>query len=303
MEGLIESGFPIVGVVTREDKPAGRGRKLQPTLVKKLAVEKGIEVLQPARTNDAVFLETIERFAPDISIIVAYGKILKAEALYLPRLGSICLHPSLLPLYRGASPVQRAILGGETETGVTIIQMDEGMDSGDILIQTRTPIHADERAGELWDRLSLLSRDTLIELLPPLESGQVHPIPQNDDDATFAPKITVEEARIDWKKDARTLELESRAFDPWPGPFTYFEGDRLRLFGIRRIPAFRAEGGGPGEVLEIEGDGPVVRTGDGQVKVTEFQSTGKKRMDAAAWMRGKSLEKGARFGQPEPEAS
>lgn len=296
LEGLIGSGYPIVGAVTREDKPAGRGRKLRPTLVKKLAIERGIEVLQPTRTNDPDFLETVKRLDPDISVIVAYGKILKAETLSLPRLGSICLHPSLLPLYRGASPVQRAILGGETETGVTIFQMDEGMDSGDILNQAETPIHPGERAGELWNRLSLLSRDALVELLPLLESGHVRPIPQNDEEATFAPKITVEEAMIDWKKGARILELESRAFDPWPGPFTFFEGERLRLFAIRRVPGFRGEGGEPGEVLEIEIDGPLVRTGDGQVKVMEFQSAGKKRMDAASWMRGKSLEKGAVFG-------
>jgi len=192
--------------------------------------------------------------------------------------------------------VQRSILGGEIETGVTIFQMDEGMDSGEILIQKETEIMEGERAGELNDRLSLLSTEVLLELLPMIESGNAVPRPQDESKITFAPKIEVEEARIDWAKEPRLLELESRAFDPWPGPFTSLEGERLRLFGLRETGMSGDRGGKPGEIVKIEKDGPVIGAGNGQVKVTEIQSSGKKRMDAASWMRGKKLERGAMFG-------
>lgn len=296
LEALFRSKHNVVGVVTREDKPAGRGRKFLSTPVKRMALEKGLDLFQPAKTTSPDFLRSVRRLSPDISVVVAYGKILKEETLSLPPLGSICLHPSLLPRYRGASPVQRSILAGDTETGVTIFQMDEGMDSGDILIQKRTPIYEGERAGELTDRLGHLSSDALLEFLRLMEAGQVHPEPQIDHDATYAPKIEVEEAKIVWEEEPEKLELESRAFDPWPGPFTYFEGERLRLFGLKAIPAFHGSGGEPGEVVGIENDGPVVRAGGGYVKVTEFQSSGKIRMDAESWLRGRRLQIGVRFG-------
>jgi methionyl-tRNA formyltransferase len=260
------------------------------------ALDKGLCLLQPTKTTAPEFLQSIRQLSPDISVIAAYGKILKEETLSLPRLGSICIHPSLLPRYRGASPVQRSILAGDTETGITIFQMDEGMDSGDILIQKEIPIYKGERAGELTERLGHLSSDVLHELLQLMEAGRVHPKSQDESGVTYAPKIEVEEAKIDWEKDPGQLELESRAFDPWPGPFTFIGGERLRLFGINAIPAFHGPEGKPGEVVGIEIDGPVVRAGDGHVKVTEFQSPGKKRMDAASWLRGKRLKIGEGFG-------
>jgi len=295
LDALIRGGHNVVAVVTRGDKPAGRGKKLLSTPLKKDALDKGLCLLQPTKTTAPDFLQSIRQLSPDISVVAAYGKILKEETLSLPRLGSVCIHPSLLPHYRGASPVQRSILAGDSETGVTIFQMDEGMDSGGILIQKRTPIYEGECAGELSERLSHLSSEALLELLQMMEAGRVHPEPQDESDVTFAPKIEVEEAKIDWEKDPGQLELESRAFDPWPGPFTFIDGERLRLFGIKAIPTFHGPEGRPGEVVGIESDGPVVRAGDGQVKVTQFQSPGKKRMDAASWLRGKRLKIGAGF--------
>lgn len=286
-EALLESAHRVVGLVTREDRPAGRGRRLRPTPAKTLALERGLPVLQPARTADPDFLRAARELRPDISVVAAYGKILKPEPLDLPPRGSICIHPSLLPLYRGASPIQRAILAGETVTGVTIIRMDEGMDSGDILTREETAIEPGERAGPLSERLSRLSAGMLVALLDRMERGDVPAEPQDPDEATFAPKVEVEEARIDWRKPPRLLELESRAFDPWPGPFTLLAGERIRLYGIREGTDLRAAGGTPGEVLDVQSDGPVVRAGDGCVVVTEFQSPGRRRMDAASWLRGK----------------
>ncbi len=297
LEGMLENGYDIVGIVTREDKRSGRGKKISATSVKNFALGRGLSVLQPARTGDPGFLDRVRELSPDISVIAAYGKILKKEILYLPPLGSICLHPSLLPLYRGASPVQRAILAGETTTGVTIFQMDEGMDSGDVLIRRGTEIGQGERAGDLSARLSQLSRETLLELLPLIERGEVRPEPQDESRVTLAPKIEVEEARIDWTREPRILELESRAFDPWPGPFSFLGEERIRLFSIMEMPDRTEAGGEPGEVVGVEGDGPIVRAGTGFVRIGEFQSPGKKRMDAASWMRGRRIEKGALFGR------
>jgi methionyl-tRNA formyltransferase len=297
LEGLLENGYDIVAVVTREDKQSGRGRRIRTTSVKSLALERGLNILQPARASDPDFMNSVSTLSPDISVIAAYGKILKEDILYLPPLGSICIHPSLLPLYRGASPVQRAILAGDTKTGVTIFQMDKGMDSGEILIQKGTEIGKSENAGDLSARLSHLSCEVLLELLPLLEMGEVQPEPQDDSKVTLAPKIEVEEARIDWTSEPRTLELESKAFDPWPGPFSFLGGERIRLFSIVEIPEHPGPVGRPGEVVGVEDDGPVVIAGSGFVRIREFQSAGKKRMDAASWMRGRRIEKGALFGQ------
>jgi len=296
LERLIRSDHRVVGVVTREDKPSGRGRKVQPTPIKARALETGLEILQPARADDPGFLARVRSLSPDISVVVAYGKILKKEALDLPPLKSICIHPSLLPRYRGASPVQRAVLAGETETGVTIFRMDEGMDSGDILIQVKTPIREGERAGELMERLGLLSSEVLMVLLSLMEAGEVHPVPQEEAKATYAPKVKAEEARIDWRKEPRALELESRAFDPWPGSYAFLGGERVHLFGIRNVRWSGVPAGAPGEVVGVEEDGTVVRAGSGFVKVTEFQSAGKRRMDAASWLRGRRMDRGVIFG-------
>jgi len=298
LEALMESRHDLVGVVTREDKPAGRGRKVVSTPVSVLARERGLPLLQPSRTDAPDFLDEIRSLSPDISVVAAYGKILKVVTLDLPTRGSICLHPSLLPKYRGAAPVQRSILTGDTETGVTIFQMDEGMDSGDILIQRTVAMKKNERAGELNDRLSILSTGALMELLPLIESGRASPQPQDESEVSFARKIDLEEARIDWTKEPRRLELESRAFDPWPGPFTLLDGERLRLFGLTELDASGDHGGRPGEIVRIAEDGLVIRAGSGYAKVTEFQSSGKRRMGAASWIRGRRLESGTVLGSP-----
>ena len=298
LEALMESRHDLVGVVTREDKPAGRGRKVVSTPVSVLARERGLPLLQPSRTDAPDFLDEIRSLSPDISVVAAYGKILKVVTLDLPTRGSSCLHPSLLPKYREAATVQRSSLAGDTETGVTIFQMDEGMDSGDILIQRTVAMKKNERAGELNDRLSILSTGALMELLPLIESGRASPQPQDESEVSFARKIDLEEARIDWTKEPRRLELESRAFDPWPGPFTLLDGERLRLFGLTELDASGDHGGRPGEIVRIAEDGLVIRAGSGYAKVTEFQSSGKRRMGAASWIRGRRLESGTVLGSP-----
>jgi methionyl-tRNA formyltransferase len=297
LEALLMSRHHVVGVVTRKDKPAGRGKKIRPTPARVLAQERGIPVLQPARASDPDFHESARALHPEISVVAAYGMILKPEALSLPPRGSICIHPSLLPRYRGASPVQRAILAGEIETGVTIFQMDEGMDSGDVLLQEKMQIREGERAGDLMERLSRLSAEMVVDLLDRMEAGDVRAEPQNHEAATFAPKIEAEEGRIDWRKTPRLLVLESRAFDPWPGPHTLLGGERLGLFGLHVAVDQTATPGTPGEVIEILPEGPMVWAGDGCVIVTEIQSPGRRRMDAASWLRGRRLEPGTVLGR------
>jgi methionyl-tRNA formyltransferase len=297
LEGLIERGYRIVAVVTREDKPSGRGGRMSATPVKCMAVERGLEVLQPPSTYDQIFLKRLAELSPDLSVVVAYGKLLKSEALYLPAKGSICVHPSLLPKYRGASPVQRAILAGEEETGVSIFRMDEGMDSGDILARRSIRVMEGENAGGLSERLGRLSSDLLLDFLPQMQAGAVAAEPQVEEEATSAPKIEKWEAEIDWKKEPAVLELESRAFDPRPGPYAFLGGERIRMFGLKEVRGADLHGGRHGEVVGIEGGCPVIRAGGGLVKVTEFQSPGRKRMDASSWMRGRRLKKGTIFGR------
>jgi methionyl-tRNA formyltransferase len=280
--------FTVAGVVTQPDKPQGRSRsELIPPPVKVAAQAAGIPVLQPVRPVGDVFTASLRRLEPDLGIVVAYGHILRPEVLSVPPRGMINVHASLLPRHRGAAPIQHAILAGDRETGISIMQMEEGLDSGPVLHQVVTPIGADETAGALAGRLADLGAAALLETISQA-SRFTHPQPQDHSKATYAPKLDRDLARLEWQRDAAALVRQIRAFDPAPGAWTNLNGSTMKLFGATLTPG----SGEPGTVLET-GSRLVVAAGSGAVAVSEVQPAGKTRLPVAAWVRGR----GAVVGQ------
>ena len=291
LQALLHRGFSVVGVVTQPDKAQGRSRsELIPPPVKVAARAAGIPVLQPVRPVGDVFTASLRRLEPELGIVVAYGHILRPEVLSLPPRGMINVHASLLPRHRGAAPIQQAILAGDTETGITIIQMEEGLDSGPILHRVTTPISPDETAGSLAARLADLGAEALVEALSLCSGGLVRPQPQDHSLATYAPKLGRDVARLVWEHDATLLVRQIRAFDPAPGAWANLDSGTLKLFG-----ATETEGSGePGTVLEA-GDRLVIAAGTGAIAVSEVQLAGKTRLPVQDWLRGRGISVGQRL--------
>lgn len=284
---LVGEGFDVAAVVTRPDKPTGRHRsKATPSPVKLAALAEEIPVLQPESPSTDDFIARVKDLAPDVAAVVAYGHILPERLVTIPRLGSVNVHASLLPALRGAAPIQRAILNGLTETGVTIMQMDAGMDTGPILHQVSTPILPDETGGELSARLAEMGALALVEALTLVEETGLTPRPQQGP-ATYAPKLTREEERIDWRAGAEDLARRIRAFDPTPGAWTECRGQPIKLFGARAV-----EGSGqPGVVLAAD---EVLRVacGAGAAEVSDVQPAGRERMGVRAFVNGRGVRQG-----------
>jgi methionyl-tRNA formyltransferase len=290
-QALLRERYQVVGVVTQPDRPQGRSRsQLVAPPIKLEAQGAGVPILQPARPLGDVFLAGLRRLEPDLAIVVAYGHILRPEVLSLPRLGMINVHASLLPRWRGAAPIQRAILAGETETGVSIMQMDQGLDSGPVLHRIATPIGPDETAGELAARLSALGATALVDALSLLAGGFARPERQDPAGATLAPKIDREDARLDWDREAAALARQVRAFDPAPGAWTTHDRRPLKLFGAVAV----RDAGEPGRVLAA-GDRLVIGCGDGALGVREVQPAGRTRLAVTDWVRGRGIAVGARL--------
>ncbi len=290
LETLLSSSHRVVGVVCQPDRPRGRGRRVQPPEVKRVTEPRGLTVLQPELPRGGEFLEQIQSLEPDISVVVAYGHILRPEVLKVARHGSINLHASLLPAYRGAAPIQRAVLAGESITGITVIQMDEGMDTGDMLARREISIRPEESAGELAGRLSRLGADLLLEVLEAVTGNTLKPVPQPKEGVSYAPKVRREEAGIDWNRPAEKAACLIRAFDPVPGAFCFYQGKMLKLF--RPVPGGEAAGE-PGEITAADDRGISVCCGDRHsVLLQEFQAQGKRRMSAAEYLRGARLSVG-----------
>ena len=288
---LIGEGFDVVAAVTQPDKPQGRSRStLVAPPVKIAAQAEDLAVLQPERPTGAEFYRTIRDLAPDIGVVVAYGHILKPDLLAIPTRGMVNVHPSLLPELRGAAPVEWAILNGLEKTGVTIMQMAAGLDSGPILHQIPHRVPGDVTGGELSEHLAEMGAQALIEALELLEADMLKPVPQKDTDATFAPKLTRDIARISWNEPASTVVRKILALDPRPGAWAELEGQEVKLF--RAQPA--AGTGSPGEVLAADGR-LLIAAGGGAVAVQEVQPAGKPRMAAADWVRGRGVAVGQRF--------
>jgi methionyl-tRNA formyltransferase len=285
LQRLLEQKIPVVGVVTGPDKPAGRGLHLQPTPVKKLATSAGLPILQPENLRDSRFIENLRAWQAEVFVVVAF-RILPPEVFTIPPQGTINIHAALLPKYRGAAPIQWAIINGEHETGVTTFFIEEKVDTGDMILQRKTPIGEFETAGELHDRLAVMGADLLVETLAQIAAGAVVRQPQVGQ-VSLAPKITKEMAAIAWQKSAREIFNFVRGMNPVPGAFTIREGRNLKIFRTHVINDF-SSGHEAGVVVRANErkDGLVVQAGMGHLAIDELQIEGKRRMSAAEFLRG-----------------
>ena len=292
---ILEAGHRVELVITQQDKPAGRGRRLRPSAVKSFAMARQIPTHEPLRIrNDAEALAKIERIDPDINVVVAYGQIIPSSIIYLPKYKSINVHFSLLPKYRGASPVQWALLQGETKTGVTIFELNERMDEGDILSQEEIVIRPQETAGELESRLAQKGADLLIKTLE--EIDKIHPSAQDHSQATYAPLLKKKDGEIDWKKHALYIERQVQAFNPWPSAFTFWGDKRIKILRGKRVTTGLALADTPGRIKDSSREGIEVICGQGSLfLIEELQSEGKKPMKAFPYSLGAKLKPGNTF--------
>ncbi|NHM25636.1 methionyl-tRNA formyltransferase [Desulfofundulus sp. TPOSR] len=295
LKALVDAGYPVVGVVTQPDRPKGRGKKIQPSPVKQAALHMGLPILQPVRVRDAAFVEQLKQLEPEVIVVAAFGQILPPSILHLPPRGCINIHASLLPRYRGAAPIHRAIMNGERETGVTIMLMDEGLDTGDILLQQAISIGEEDNAGTVHDRLARIGADLLLKTLYLLKEGRVQGRPQQDSLATYAPPLTREDEIIDWGRPARDLYNQIRGLDPWPGARTWWGEQVLKVWraGVKEEAAPR--GALPGQVI-AGGEEVVVATGRGCLSLREVQLQGGRRLPVAEFLRGHPLAPGTVLG-------
>jgi methionyl-tRNA formyltransferase len=294
---LCDGGHRVVALITQPDRPQGRKQELIPSRIKRAAIERGIRVEQPEDVNAPEALEMVRSLAPDLLDAAAYGQILSADLLAIPRLGGINLHGSILPSYRGAAPVARAIQNGDRESGVTVIRMTPRIDAGGMIAVARTPIDPDETAGDLEDRLATLGAPLVAEAIAALEAGTARILPQVKARVTKAPKLRKEEGPIDWTKPARAVHDHVRAMQPWPVAFTNWlrrDGEPLRL--IVHKTAVVDRDGPAGEVVEAEADRLLVAAGGGSVRLITVQLPGKKPMAAAEFLRGHRIAPGDRMG-------
>ena len=284
LKKLLSSEHEVVYIVTQPDRPKGRGNKFKATPVKEAALEAGREVLQPAKIRLPEAAAMITAIPVDVIVVAAYGQIIPQEILDHPRYGCINIHGSLLPEYRGAAPIQRAILEGKKETGVTIMHMNAGLDTGDMILSVPMAIGEDENHGELEARMAQLGADALLTVLRQLEGGTAARIPQEDAASTYAARMTAEEEKIDWTAPAETIHCQIRAFSPEIGAYTLWNGKRFKLYASHVLPE-EAEGD-PGEVVRLTPEGFAVKTGRGLLEVKSIQKEGKSRMPAADFTRG-----------------
>jgi methionyl-tRNA formyltransferase len=297
LRALLAGTDPVVGVVCQPDKPAGRGQRLNVPPVKQAALEAQVPVLQPEKLRSPEFLEALRQWAPDLIVVAAYGRILPKTVLDLPAHGCINVHGSLLPKYRGAAPVQWAILRGEETTGVTIMQMNERMDAGDILLQRETRIRSEETYGELQARLAEIGARALMEAIAQLHAGTIQARAQREEDVTLAPIIKKEDGCIDWTQPATAIARRVRAFNPWPSAFTYLDGKLLKIH--RAHPDAGRSTAAPGSVVQPHGD-LAVATGDGVLVLDELQLEGRKRLSVAEFARGGGIKVGTVLGSNPP---
>lgn len=289
LQGLIDAGCNMVGVYTQPDRPKGRGKQLAAPPVKELAQQYDIPVYQPLKLRQPEAVAELEALAPDLIVVVAYGQILPKRVLEIPAHGCINVHASLLPKYRGAAPINKAIIDGATETGITTMYMDVGLDTGDMLIKKILSIGPEETAGELHDRLASLGRETMDETLRQLCAGSLQREVQDDAQSTYASMMKKEDGRIDWSRSAQEIHNHVRGLDPWPGAYTALNGELLKL--ARTCPQ-ELGGDKPGSVISADKDGVLIACGSGALLIKELQLAGRKRLAAADFLRGCTLEPG-----------
>ena len=285
LRALLESEHEVVGIVTQPDKPVGREQSIEPPPIKRALIGRarppGAPILQPAKIKDPQTIEEIRKLAPDVIVVVAYGQILPRDVLQIPRLACLNLHASLLPRWRGAAPIQAAIAAGDSETGITVMYMDEGLDTGDILLQRNIEILPNDTGGSLHDRLAQIAPGALLESLRLLAAGSAPRISQDNARATHAPKLKREHGQIDWSESAEAIERKIRSYNPWPGAFMKLGRQNLKIFSASVVEL----NGQPGEILCIDKD-LIVATGEGALYLAEVQLQGKRRMTVAEFLRG-----------------
>jgi methionyl-tRNA formyltransferase len=290
-----DKAFSVAAVVTQPDKPKGRDLKLQPSPVKSLALKLNLPVLQPMRARDEKFISKLRALKPDLIVVVAYGQILPPAILNLPRHGCLNVHTSLLPKYRGAAPIQQAIADGETETGVTVMKMDAGLDTGPIVSQRHIPILPEDNSATLHDRLARLGAELLAQTIPDFVTGKIQPLPQPAGGVSHAHKIKKEDGHIDWSLPAKTIWNRLRAFTPWPGAFTFLAGKpNPHLLKIWKAEIVE-QSGGAGEILSADKNGITVGCGENALRILELQREGGRRMNAAEFLSGHPLKAGEKF--------
>ena len=281
LRALLNSEHEVAAIVTQPDKPVGREQRIEPPPIKKEIAKTGIPVLQPPRIKDPQAIEEVRRLTPDVIVVAAYGQILPREVLEIPRLACLNLHASLLPRWRGAAPIQAAIAAGDSETGITVMYMAEGLDTGDILLQRSVEILPNDTGGSLHDRLAQVAPEALLESLQLVAAANAPRIPQDNAFATYAPKLKREHGQIDWSESAEAIERKVRAYNPWPGAFMKVDGQNLKVFSASVVDL----NGEPGEILRSDKD-LIIATGNGALSLTEVQLEGKRRMIAAKFLRG-----------------
>lgn len=296
LDVLLKSGRVVAGVVTQPDRPKGRGQKIIPSSVKEFAFAHNIQVFQPIKLSDPSFIETVKKIAPLYIVVVAYGRIVPSAILRIPERGCINVHASLLPEYRGASPIQWAIIHGRKYTGVTTILMDEGLDTGDILLQERVEIDRSDTAGGLGTRLSEIGVKLLVRTLDGLDRGEIVPKPQAQEKASYSPLLKKEDGLIGWGATSEDIYNKIRGFNPWPGAYTFYKGDRWNIWKAELVemPLTLHT---PGEIADVQPTGIMVAAVERGLKITEVQLEGKKRMGVAEFLRGHRVEKGIILGQ------
>ena len=292
LEALIASRHEIQAVVTQPDKPKGRKGELTPSPVKVIAKREGIKVYQPLKVRDEEFVKTLRAYNPDVMVVVAFGQIIPLSILKMPKYGCVNIHGSLLPKYRGAAPIQWAVLDGEKETGITTILMDEGIDTGDILLKKTIKIDAEETSGSLFDKLMALGAKTILETLDELEKGNLTPTKQGESPTAYAKMLNKAMGLIDFTRSAKELDCFVRGMNPWPSAYTLLAGKTLKLWKVRAVGG----GGKAGSVIDIDKESFTIACGEGAIEVLEVQLEGKKRMSAGDFLKGSTLNIGQELG-------
>lgn len=305
LKALVEHGYDIAGVFTQPDRPAGRGKRLKPSPVKAAAEELNLPIFQPETIKTPESIQQLKALAPDCIIVVAYGQILSKEILQLPPKGCINVHASILPAYRGAAPIHWAVINGEKHTGVTTMLMEEGLDTGDMLLKREIPIPGDATTGEIHDQLAVLGGELLIETLNEWAAGKLAPTPQSGV-SNYAPLLKRQHESLDWSRRAAELHDQIRGLNPWPGAFTLFRGDNLKIWRSRIVQekdgilaaedAFRKAEAETGQIIQVQGDELLIQTGEGILSILEVQPAGKKVMPARDFFNGRHGKLGEKFG-------
>lgn len=293
LEAILKAGHEVTAVVTQPDRQKGRGREVQYSPVKECALSYGIPVLQPLKIKEKDAVEELRKYPADIFVVAAFGQLLSEEILNMPRFGCINIHASLLPAYRGAAPIQWCVINGEEKTGVTIMQMAKGMDTGDILLQKEVVLDEKETGGSLFDRLMETGAELIVEALQRIENGEITPVSQREELATYAGKITKDMGNIDFTKAAVTIERLIRGLNPWPSAFTHYKGKILKIWEADVVSeCANAENPVPGTVIAMDKESFTLATGEGALRIRSLQPEGKKRMSCAEFMRGYEIKVG-----------